>query len=138
MSIIISWLSKIALSKVIKYFKGNKIDFLLFIIVSVCFIVIIVMYFKIQKSNVIIDNLEAEITNLSISNNLLNDDILKLSNDMIINKSFSNTIIKIIYKTNDIYYTNADDIELKLEKRDDFYNLFISNKLGARTGAVDK
>lgn len=130
MSIIVGWLSKIALSKVIKYLKENKSEFLLFIIVAICFIVIIVMYFKIQRSEAVIDNLEEEITNLSINNNLLNDDILKLSNDMIINKSFSNTIIKIIYKTNDIYYTNADDIELKLDKRDDFYNLFISNKFG--------
>lgn len=78
-----------------------------------------------------ITNLSNEITNLSISNTLLNDDILKISNDMRINKSFSNTVIKVVYRTNDIYYTNADDIELKLDKRDDFYNLFISNKLGA-------
>lgn len=131
MSIIVGWLSKIALSKVIKYLKENKSEFLLFIIVAICFIIIVVMYFKIQRGEAVIDSLEEEITNLSISNNLLNDDILKLSNDMIINKSFSNTIIKIIYKTNDIYYTNADDIELKLNKRNDFYNLFISNKLGA-------
>lgn len=136
MSIIISWLSKIALSKVIKYFKENKIEFLLSIIISICFIVILVMYFRLQKSEAIIDNLESEITNLSISNNLLNDDILKLSNDMIINKSFSNSLIKIIYRTNDIYYTNADDITSKFDMRNNFYNLFISNKL--RTGDVDK
>ena len=103
--------------------------FILTIIISL--LVITHLIIDIKKKDKYIINLSTEITNLTISNTLLNDDILKLSNDIKINKSFSNTVIKIIYRTNDIYYTNEDDIDLKLDKRNDFYNLFISNKLGA-------
>lgn len=98
--------------------------FILTIVISL--LVITYLIVDIKKKDKTIVRLSNDITNLSISNTLLNDDILKLSNDMKINKSFSNTVIKIIYRTNDIYYTNADDIELKLDKRNDFYNIFQS------------
>lgn len=98
--------------------------FILTIVISL--LVITYLIVDIKKKDKTIVRLSNDITNLSISNTLLNDDILKLSNDMKINKSFSNTVIKIIYRTNDIYYTNADDIELKLDKRNDFYNIFHS------------
>ena len=109
---------------------GNKWTYIALFILAI-FIVVLIFINTIQNYENTIDNLEEHIDNLTISNTLLNDDILKLSNDMKINKSFSNTVIKIIHRTNDIYYTNKDDIDLKLDKRNDFYNLFISNKLGA-------
>lgn len=113
------------LKKLFSIITNKWIYFILLMIV--CFLTISYLIVENKKK-------DKDIINLSISNTLLNDDILKISNDMRINKSFSNTVIKVVYRTNDIYYTNADDIELKLDKRDDFYNLFISNKL--RTGVV--
>lgn len=98
--------------------------FILTIVISL--LVITYLIVDIKKKDKTIIKLNSDITNLNISNTLLNDDILKLSNDIKINKSFSNTVIKVIYRTNDIYYTNADDIDLKLDKRNDFYNLFQS------------
>lgn len=120
------------LKKLFSIITNKWIYFILLMIV--CFLTISYLIVENKKKDKDIINLSNDITNLSISNTLLNDDILKISNDMRINKSFSNTVIKVVYRTNDIYYTNADDIELKLDKRDDFYNLFISNKL--RTGVV--
>ncbi len=108
----------------------NKWTYFILLII-VCFLTISYLIIENKIKDKTIVKLNSDITNLTISNSLLNDDILKLSNDIKINKSFSNTVMKIIYRTNDIYYTNEDDIDLKLDKRNDFYNLFISNKLGA-------
>lgn len=121
MSIIISWLSKIALSKIISYIKNNKKEFIMFGIVMIFIIIIFFLLIKIKHHKSNIKTLENKIDTLIISNELLNDNVLKLSNDMIINKSFEKIIYKVIYKTNDIYYTNREDIELKEEKRDAFY-----------------
>ena len=121
MSIIISWLSKIALSKIISYIKNNKKEFVMFGIVMIFIIIIFFLLIKIKHHKSNIKTLENKIDTLIISNELLNDNVLKLSNDMIINKSFEKIIYKVIYKTNDIYYTNREDIELKEEKRDAFY-----------------
>ena len=101
----------------------NKWTYFILTIV-LCLIIITYLIVDIKKKDKTIVKLNSDITNLSISNTLLNDDILKLSNDIKINKSFSNTVIKVIYRTNDIFYTNADDIDLKLDKRNNFYNLF--------------
>ena len=101
----------------------NKWTYFVLTIV-LCLIIITYLIVDIKKKDKTIVKLNSDITNLSISNTLLNDDILKLSNDIKINKSFSNTVIKVIYRTNDIFYTNADDIDLKLDKRNNFYNLF--------------
>ena len=100
------------------------------LLMIVCALIISYLIAENRKKDKDIINLSTEITTLSISNTLLNDDILKISNDMRINKSFSNTVIKVVYRTNDIYYTNADDIDLKLDKRNDFYNLFIPSEDG--------
>ena len=121
MSIIISWLSKIALSKIISYIKNNKKEFIMFGIIMIFIIIIFFLLIKIKHHKSNIKTLENKIDTLIISNELLNDNVLKLSNDMIINKSFEKIIYKVIYKTNDIYYTNREDIELKEEKRDAFY-----------------
>ena len=66
MSIIISWLSKIALSKVFTYLKNNKREFLLFLIVCICFGIIIFMSMRllwrknqVEKLNIQIERLEA-------------------------------------------------------------------------------
>lgn len=104
----------------------NKWTYFILLMI-VCFLTISYLIVENKKKDKDIINLSNDITNLSISNTLLNDDILKISNDMRINKSFSNTVIKAVYRTNDIYYTNTDDIELKLDKRNDFYDLFQIN-----------
>ena len=112
------------LKKVFSIITNKWTYFVLLMIV--CALIISYLIVENRKKDKDIINLSNEITNLSISNTLLNDDILKLSENLRINKSFSNTVIKIFYRTNDTYYTNADDIDLKLDKRNDFYNLFIS------------
>ena len=121
MSIIISLLSKIAIKKIWNYIKDNKKEFIMIaiILIFVSIIFFLLIRIRIHKSNIV--TLENQIDTLIISNELLNDNITKYSNDIIINKSFEKVVYKIIYKTNDIYYTNADDIELKEDKREAFY-----------------
>lgn len=128
MSIIVSLLSKFALSKVKDYFKNNKKEFILFIIVLVCFCIISFMslrllYRKNQVSKLEddIDNLEIKVERLEITNQLNIDNLAQLSNEIIAKKSFSDTKIKIIYITNDIYYTNTIYMSIMSNKRDDFY-----------------
>lgn len=116
-------MSIVALLPIIKKIFGlltNKWTYIC-LLIFICLITILALYIENKKKDKNIIQLSEEITNLSISNNLLNDNVLKLSNDMIINKSFTNIIFKIVHHTNDIYYTNEDDIELKIEKRNDFY-----------------
>lgn len=135
MSIIISFLSKFAFNKIATYFKKNKSEFILFFIIIACFIVIVFMYLKLlYKNNQVsklednIDKLEIKVENLQITNQLYLTDIDKLSNEIIARKPLVNTSIKIIYRTNDIYYTNEEIIQTKLDKRDDFYfNEIMSN-----------
>lgn len=97
-------------------------------LIFICLITILALFIENKKKDKNIIQLSEEITNLHISNSLLNDNVLKLSNDMIINKSFTNIIFKIVHHTNDIYYTNEDDIELKIEKRNNFYFNEIMNR----------
>ena len=103
------------------YIKNNKKEFILIAIILIFVFIIFYLLIRIgiHKSN--IETLGTKIDTLIVSNELLNDNITKYSNDLIINKSFEKVVYKIIYKTNDIYYTNADDIELKEEKREAFY-----------------
>lgn len=116
-------MSIIALLPILKKFFGlltNKWTYIC-LLIFICLITILALFIENKKKDKNIIQLSEEITNLHISNSLLNDNVLKLSNDMIINKSFTNIIFKIVHHTNDIYYTNEDDIELKIEKRNDFY-----------------
>lgn len=137
MSIIVSLLSKFALSKVKDYIKNNKLEFILFAIVIFCFLVIIGMSLRLlyRRSQVSklednIDKLEIKVERLEITNRLYMTDITKLSNDIVSQKKLNNTAIKIVYRTNDIYYTNKEIIQTKLDKRDDFYfNEIMSNKV---------
>lgn len=128
MSIIFSLLSKFALSKVKDYIKNNKKEFILFVVVLVCFCIISFMslrllYRKNQVSKLEddIDNLEIKVEQLEITNQLNIDNLTQLSNEIIAKKSFSDTKIKIIYITNDIYYTNTIYMSIMSNKRDDFY-----------------
>lgn len=128
MSIIFSLLSKFALSKVKDYIKNNKKEFILFVVVFVCFCIISFMslrllYRKNQVSKLEddIDNLEIKVEQLEITNQLNIDNLTQLSNEIIAKKSFSDTKIKIIYITNDIYYTNTIYMSIMSNKRDDFY-----------------
>ena len=128
MSIIFSLLSKFALSKVKDYIKNNKKEFILFVVVLVCFCIISFMslrllYRKNQVSKLEddIDNLEIKVEQLEITNQLNIDNLTQLSNEIIAKKSFSDTKIKIIYITNDIYYTNTVYMSIMSNKRDDFY-----------------
>ena len=137
MSVIISLLSKFALSKAISYIKNNKKEFLLFAIIFICFCVIIYMsmrllYRKNQVSRLEtnIDELENQVEQLEITNRVYMTDITKLSNEAIARKPLANTSIKIIYRTNDIYYTNEEIIQAQLDKREAFYfNEIMSNKV---------
>jgi len=137
MSIIVSLLSKFALSKVKDYIKNNKLEFILFAIVIFCFLVIIGMSLRllhrrnqVSKLEDNIDKLEIKVERLEITNRLYMTDITKLSNDIVSQKKLNNTAIKIVYRTNDIYYTNKEIIQTKLDKRDDFYfNEIMSNKV---------
>lgn len=116
-------MSIIALLPILKKIFGlltNKWTYIC-LLIFICLITILALFIENKKKDKNIIQLSEEITNLHISNSLLNDNVLKLSNDMIINKSFTNIIFKIVHHTNDIYYTNEDDIELKIEKRNDFY-----------------
>lgn len=95
MSIIVGWLSKIALSKVIKYFKENKIEFLLFIIVSICFIVIVLMYFRIKSSDRQIDKLEIKIETLTATNMFYQKEIIDREKEIKEMITYTNSLGKI-------------------------------------------
>lgn len=123
-------MSIIALLPIVKKIFGlltNKWTYIC-LLIFICLITILALFIENKKKDKNIIQLSEEITNLHISNSLLNDNVLKLSNDMIINKSFTNIIFKIVHHTNDIYYTNEDDIELKIEKRNNFYFNEIMNR----------
>lgn len=136
MSIIVGLLSKFALSKVKDYIKNNKLEFILFAIVLFCFIVIIGMAIsllhrrmEVSKLEDNIDKLEIKVERLEITNQLYMTDITRLSNDIASQKRLNNTAINVVYRTNDIYYTNKEIIQTKLDKRDDFYfNEVMSNR----------
>ena len=104
MSIIVSLLSKFALSKVKDYIKNNKLEFILFAIVIFCFLVIIGMSLRllhrrnqVSKLEDNIDKLEIKVERLEITNRLYMTDITKLSNDIVSQKKLNNTAIKIVY-----------------------------------------
>lgn len=116
-------MSIVALLPILKKIFGlltNKWTYIC-LLIFVCLITILALFIENKKKDKNIIELSKEITNLSISNHLLNDNVLKLSNDIIINKSFTNIIYKIAKNTNELFFTNADDIALKLEKRQNFY-----------------
>ena len=113
---------------ILKFLKKNWKEFALFIIVFSLVMIIIYMSLKINSNEKEIDKLEVKVEQLEITNQLYLTDIDKLSNEIIAQKPLANTSIKIIYRTNDIYYTNKEIIRTKLDKRDGFYfNEIMSN-----------
>lgn len=127
MSIIFSLLSKFALSKVKDYIKNNKKEFILFVVVLVCFCIISFMslrllYRKNQVSKLEddIDNLEIKVEHLETTNEYLSFEILNFSNKAFVKNSFTNTTTKIIMITND-FYLIEEDIILRENYKYDFY-----------------
>lgn len=120
MSIIISWLSKIALSKVFTYLKNNKREFLLFLVVCICFGVIIWMTMRLLWRKNQVEKLEVKVEQLETTNEYLNTEILNFSNKAFVKDSFTNTTTKIIMITND-FYLIEEDIILRENFKYDFY-----------------
>ena len=120
MSIIVGWLSKIALSKVFTYLKNNKREFLLFIVVCICFGVIIWMTMRLLWRKNQVEKLEVKVEQLETTNEYLNTEILNFSNKAFVKDSFTNTTTKIIMITND-FYLIEEDIILRENFKYDFY-----------------
>ena len=120
MSIIVGWLSKIALSKVFTYLKNNKREFLLFLVVCICFGVIIWMTMRLLWRKNQVEKLEVKVEQLETTNEYLNTEILNFSNKAFVKDSFTNTTTKIIMITND-FYLIEEDIILRENFKYDFY-----------------
>ena len=120
MSIMVSWLSKIALSKVFTYLKNNKREFLLFLVVCICFGVIIWMTMRLLWRKNQVEKLEVKVEQLETTNEYLNTEILNFSNKAFVKDSFTNTTTKIIMITND-FYLIEEDIILRENFKYDFY-----------------
>ena len=120
MSIMVSWLSKIALSKIFTYLKNNKREFLLFIVVCICFGVIIWMTMRLLWRKNQVEKLEVKVEQLETTNEYLNTEILNFSNKAFVKDSFTNTTTKIIMITND-FYLIEEDIILRENFKYDFY-----------------
>lgn len=120
MSIIVGWLSKIALSKIFTYLKNNKREFLLFIVVCICFGVIIWMTMRLLWRKNQVEKLEVKVEQLETTNEYLNTEILNFSNKAFVKDSFTNTTTKIIMITND-FYLIEEDIILRENFKYDFY-----------------
>ena len=120
MSIIVGWLSKIALSKIFTYLKNNKREFLLFLVVCICFGVIIWMTMRLLWRKNQVEKLEVKVEQLETTNEYLNTEILNFSNKAFVKDSFTNTTTKIIMITND-FYLIEEDIILRENFKYDFY-----------------
>ena len=120
MSIMVTWLSKIALSKIFTYLKNNKREFLLFIVVCICFGVIIWMTMRLLWRKNQVEKLEVKVEQLETTNEYLNTEILNFSNKAFVKDSFTNTTTKIIMITND-FYLIEEDIILRENFKYDFY-----------------
>lgn len=95
MSIIVGWLSKIALSKVIKYLKENKAEFILFIIISICFTIIIFMFIRLKSNDRHIDELNIKIEALTTTNIFYQKEVIDREKEIKELLTYTNSLGKI-------------------------------------------
>lgn len=95
MSIIAGWLSKIALSKVIKYLKENKAEFILFIIISICFTIIIFMFIRLKSNDRHIDELNIKIEALTTTNIFYQKEVIDREKEIKELLTYTNSLGKI-------------------------------------------
>lgn len=95
MSIIAGWLSKIALSKVIKYLKENKAEFILFIIVSICFTIILFMFIRLKSNDRYIDKLNIKIEALTTTNIFYQKEVIDREKEIKELLTYTNSLGKI-------------------------------------------
>lgn len=95
MSIIAGWLSKIALSKVIKYLKENKAEFILFIIVSICFTIILFMFIRLKSNDRYIDELNIKIEALTTTNIFYQKEVIDREKEIKELLTYTNSLGKI-------------------------------------------
>lgn len=107
-------------TKLISLFKKNKSSFIFLAIIVVAYIVILVMTIRLKIKNKQISVLEQNIEILTITNQYLSSEVQTMSNRWYVQKSFSNTSIKIQLMTNDFYLTE-EDIMLRENFKHDFY-----------------
>lgn len=107
-------------TKLISLFKKNKSSFIFLAIIVVACIVILVMTIRLKIKNTQISVLEQNIEILTITNQYLSSEVQTMSNKWYVQKSFSNTSIKIQLMTNDFYLTE-EDIMLRENFKHDFY-----------------
>lgn len=108
------------ISKILKYFRKNKKDLIfigiLFVLTAMIFILSIRITLRRREINRLTNRVEA----LEFTNTYLSDEILTYSNKLFIQKSFTNSSIKIVMITND-FYLGDEDIELREVFKYDFY-----------------
>lgn len=106
-----------------KYLKEHKSEFILLIIVLVCFLTITIMTFRLSHRKNQIKKLEVEIEKLEITNEYLSLEVLNISNTLYVKNNFSNSTIKVITLTNDLVLIE-EDLYIRDNFMFDFFTTF--------------
>lgn len=102
MSIIAGWLSKIALSKAINYLKNNKKEFLLLLVISICFGIILLMSMRLLWRRSQVEELTIQVERLEATNYFYQKEIIDRDKEIKELNIYTNSMNKInrvvIYK----------------------------------------
>lgn len=102
MSIIAGWLSKIAISKIIHYLKNNKREFLLLLVISICFGIILIMSMRLVWRKRQIESLTIQVDRLEATNYFYQKEIIDRDKEIKELNIYTNSMNKInrvvIYK----------------------------------------
>lgn len=108
------------ISKVLKYFNKNKKDLIFLVLILILTIIIFIVSIRIALYRRKVVNLTNTVEGLEFTNTYLSDEILTYSNKLYIQKSFTNSSVKIVMITND-FYLGDEDMELREVFKYDFY-----------------